>query len=110
MLVTVATHKLSRMLAKDSVLAVVRTPFTRFQEAAGAGEVHEEVRGHGPRHAVGELVSCPFCLAQWVATGLAFGLVLAPRATRLAAGIFCAVAGSDALQFAYAALERTEQH
>jgi hypothetical protein len=108
-LISVATHKVSRMLAKDSVLAVVRAPFTRYEEPAGAGEVNEEVRGSGPRHAVGELVTCPFCLAQWVGTAFMFGLVFAPRATRMAAGLFCTVAASDALQFAYAALEHTAE-
>ena len=108
-LIAVATHKVSRMVSKDTVLAAVRAPFTRFKEAAGAGEVNEEVRGEGPRHAVGELVTCPFCLAQWVATGFVFGLLLAPRATRQVAAVFCTVAASDALQFAYAALEKTEE-
>src|SRR5438874_899721 len=68
-LMAVATHKVSRMVSKDSVLSAVRAPFTRFKEPAGAGEVNEEVRGEGARHAVGELISCPFCMAQWVATG-----------------------------------------
>src|SRR4051812_12438914 len=102
----VATHKLSRMIAKDSVLATVRAPFTRYQEPAGAGEVNEEVRGTGARHAVGELITCPFCLAQWVATGFPFGMILAPRATRQVAALMCCVAASDALQFAYAKLEQ----
>lgn len=92
----------------SSLLAVVRAPFTRFRKPIGAGEVYEDVRGTGARHAVGELVSCPFRLGQWVATGFAFGLLLAPRATRQVASVFCAVTASDALQFAYAALERTE--
>ena len=108
-LMAVATHKVSRMLSKDSLLAALRAPFTRFKEPAGAGEVNEDVRGEGARHAVGELVSCPFCMAQWVATGFAFGLLLAPRATRQVASVFCAVAASDALQFAYAALEQAER-
>ena len=105
-LVAVATHKVSRMLAKDSVLAAVRMPFTRFEGAAGAGEVNESVRGQGVRHAVGELLTCPFCLAQWVATGFTFGLLLAPRATRQVASIFCAVTASDYLQLAYGAAEK----
>lgn len=108
-LVAVATHKVSRMLSKDSVLAAVRMPFTRFEEAAGAGEVHESVRGGGVRHAVGELLTCPFCLAQWVATGFTFGMLLAPRATRQIASIFCAVTASDYLQFAYCAAEKTAE-
>ncbi len=105
-LVAVATHKVARILAKDSVLAAVRMPFTRFEEAAGAGEVNESVRGTGVRHAVGELLTCPFCLAQWVATGFTFGLLLAPRATRQVASVFCAVTASDYLQLAYSAAEK----
>ena len=105
-LVAVATHKVSRMMAKDSVLAAVRMPFTRFEGAAGAGEVNESVRGTGVRHAVGELLTCPFCLAQWVATAFTFGMVLAPRATRQVAAVFCAVTASDFLQYAYCAAEK----
>jgi len=105
-LVAVATHKVSRMLAKDSVLATVRMPFTRFEGPAGAGEVNESVRGSGVRHAVGELLTCPFCLAQWVATGFTFGMLLAPRATRQVASVFCAVTASDVLQLAYCAAEK----
>src|SRR5947209_782573 len=67
-LIAVATHKVSRMISKDTVLGSVRAPFTVFRGAQGAGEVHEDVRGNGARHAIGELVTCPFCLAQWTAT------------------------------------------
>ncbi len=105
-LVAVATHKVSRMLAKDTVLAAVRMPFTRFEEASGAGEVNESVQGRGLRHAVGELLTCPFCLAQWAATAFTFGLLLAPRSTRQVASVFCAVTASDYLQLAYAAAEK----
>jgi Protein of unknown function (DUF1360) len=65
--------------------------------------VAEEVRGEGLVHAAGELISCPFCLGVWVATGFAAGLVFAPRLTRLVAATFTAVAASDLLQFGYAA-------
>jgi hypothetical protein len=105
-LVGVATHKLSRLVAKDTVTAPLRAPFTEFQGAQGEAELAEEVRGSGPRHAVGELVSCPFCLAQWVATGFTAGLVFAPRATRLVAATFTAVAASDMLQNLYAVLQQ----
>src|SRR5437588_9765736 len=44
-MISIATHKLSRMISKDTVLATVRAPFTRYKEPAGAGEVNEEVRG-----------------------------------------------------------------
>jgi hypothetical protein len=102
-LLSVATHKLSRMLAKDAVTSPLRAPFTRYREPIGHAEVAEDVRAeHGSAgHAVGELLSCPFCLAMWIATAFAGGLVLAPRVTRLAATALTAVAASDFLQLAY---------
>jgi len=108
-LLGVATHRLSRLIAKDSVTAVVRAPFTRFKEPAGDGEVNEDVRGTGLRHAVGELLTCPFCIAQWLATAFAFGLVLAPRATRFVAATLTMVTASDWLQFAHSALQKAEE-
>jgi hypothetical protein len=106
-LMTVATHRLARTLAKDPVTSPLRAPFTQFAGTSGEAELHEEVRDGGVRHAVGELLTCPFCLAQWVGTGFVFGLLLAPRATRMVAGVFTIVAGADALQYAYAALQST---
>ncbi|MFL6129931.1 MAG: DUF1360 domain-containing protein [Mycobacteriales bacterium] len=105
-LLGVATHKLSRLVAKDTVTAPLRAPFTEFEGSQGQSELREQVRGHGARHAVGELISCPFCLAQWVATGFAAGLVLAPRATRLVAATLTAVTLSDVLQNGYAFLQK----
>jgi hypothetical protein len=46
-----------------------------------------------PVHTVGELMSRPFCMAQWVATGYAIGMVFAPGATRLA-GVTMTAAGA----------------
>lgn len=104
-LLSVATHKLSRLLTKDTVTAPLRAPFTKFKSAGAGGEVNEEPRDESPaKHAVGELVTCPFCMAQWVGTGFLFGYLLAPRATRAAASLFTMVAASDALQYAYTAL------
>jgi hypothetical protein len=113
LLVSIATHKLSRIIAKEAVTSPLRAPFTRYEAPSGPAELHEEVRDQGSslRHSVGELVSCPFCLAVWVATGLTSGLILAPRLTRLTATVFTATAASDFLQMAYAiaknAAERT---
>ncbi len=104
-LVTVATHKLARLVAKDPVTSPLRAPFTQFAGTSGEAELAEEVRGSGPRKAVGELVTCPFCLGQWVATAFAFGLVLSPRPTRLTASVFTALTGADFLQLAYAKAE-----
>jgi hypothetical protein len=94
------------MIAKDPVTSPFRAPFTAFEEASAPGELHEEVRGHGLQHSVGELLTCPMCLAQWVATGFTLGLVFAPGPVRLALSTFTAVAGADFLQHAYVALQQ----
>ena len=105
-LLTVATFRLARRIAKDPVTAPIRAPFTRFEGASGHAEVAEEVREHGgAKHAVGELLTCPFCLAQWVGTGFVFGYITAPKATRMAALTMTMVAGSDVLQFVYDSIQ-----
>jgi hypothetical protein len=100
-LVGVATHKLARRVTKDSVTSFLRAPFTRYEGVSGPAELQEGVRGSGLRKAVGELVTCPFCISQWVATSFTFGLLTAPRATRWTASVFASLALADFLQFAY---------
>jgi hypothetical protein len=100
-LLALATQHLSRLIAKDSITAPIRSPFTRFVAATGEGEVNEEVIGKGLRHAVGELLSCPYCLAQWVATGLVAGTVAVPEFTEALTTICALARVSDWLQLAY---------
>jgi Protein of unknown function (DUF1360) len=107
-LLGIATHKLSRIVAKDRVTSILRAPFVNYIRSAGAGEVEEEPRGRGIQRGIGHLVSCPYCTAPWCATALAFGLIFAPRVTRFFAGILAGVATSDFLHRAYlAAKEKT---
>lgn len=105
-LLALSTHKISRMITKDAVTSPIRAPFTRFEEPAGEAELNESPRGHGARHALGELLTCPFCTGVWVASGLAAGLVFAPRLTRFGMGVATAVAGSDFLHLAYDAAKK----
>src|SRR6266404_7160753 len=105
-LLGIATHKLSRMVAKDRITGILRAPFVSYIRSAGAGEVEEEPRGHGIQRGIGNLISCPYCMAPWCATALAFGLVFAPRVTRFLAGILASVAMSDFLQRAYLAAKK----
>ncbi|OMC22939.1 DUF1360 domain-containing protein [Mycobacterium colombiense] len=110
LLLTLGTHKLSRTLTKDAVTSPLRAPFTHYKGTSGPAEVQEEVREQSQlRHSVGELLTCPFCLDMWVATGFAIGLVFAPRFTRLIAGVFSALAGADFLQLAYAMAQQSAE-
>jgi len=105
-LLSIATHKLSRIIAKDRITGILRAPFVCYIRSAGAGEVEEEPRGRGIQRGIGQLISCPYCITPWCATALAFGLVFAPRATRFFAGILASVAASDFLQRAYLKLKQ----
>jgi hypothetical protein len=101
----IATHKLTRLLSKASVTSPLRAPFTRFEEAAGSGEHVESPRdGHGVRHTIGELLTCPFCLGVWIGTAYVAGVAVAPRPTRALAAVLTVVALSDTMQHAYARL------
>jgi hypothetical protein len=100
-LVTVATHKASRLIAKDRVASTVRAPFTRFEHDAGPGEVSEAARGRGLRRAIGELVVCPYCVGMWISAAFAAGLLVAPRFTRWFAAVLAALFGADVLHVAY---------
>ena len=104
--VGVATHKLSRLITKDKVTAWVRAPFTRYQESAGHGELEDEPRGERLRYSIGELLVCPYCIAQWVVGAFGVGMVAAPRLTRLIAFIYTAEGASDFLQLAYLRAEK----
>jgi hypothetical protein len=105
-LLGLATHKVSRIVAKDAVTSPVRAPFTRFEGSAGDAEVSEQVTGSGVRKAVGELVTCPFCLGTWVATALLAGQTFLPGIARPVTSVFSAVAVSDFLQLAYASAQQ----
>ena len=103
----VATHKIGRIVTKDWVTSPLRAPFTEYAGSTGGGEVSERSRGTGLRRAVGDLLTCPWCIAPWVAGGLYSAFVTNPRVARLAGAMFTSVAISDALQHAYSGLKRS---
>ena len=103
-LLGVATHKLSLLLAKDAITSPLRAPFTELQEKQSPKSVEEKPRGKGLRRSLGELLTCHFCVGQWIASFFAYGLVFAPAVTRLVASIFAIVALSDHLHQSYKAL------
>lgn len=102
-----ATFHLSRVITKDSILSFMRAPFTRFKESGAPGETNEEPRKENElQHAIGELVSCPFCMATWVAAALIYSWTFFPAVTRMVAGLFSIVGLADALQLAYGVATR----
>jgi hypothetical protein len=103
-LLGVATHKLSMLVAQDAVMSPLRAPFTELQEKQSPKNVDEKPRGKGLRRSIGELITCKFCVGQWVASFFTYGLVFAPAVTRLVASIFAIVALSDHLHQIYKAL------
>lgn len=101
-LLGIATHHFGRILSKAGVTSPLRAPFTEYEGRSGPpAEVKESARKGWMRHAIGELVTCPFCLGLWVAAFFSYGLVIAPRVTRLAGSIFVIDAISDNLNLLY---------
>jgi hypothetical protein len=105
LLVGTASHKVSRLLAKDKVTSPLRAPFTELEGKGGPAELEESSRGTGLRKAIGELLICPYCLGLWAVAAFSVGLIFAPRVTRFVASLFSALTISDFFQIAYKAAE-----
>jgi len=101
-----ATHKLARLVTKDSVTSFVRAPFVHLEEKSGSVSLDERPRGRGLQRSIGELLSCPECTGQWVAGGLLAGMLHAPRTTRAITSMYSALTCADLLQYVYAGLKR----
>jgi hypothetical protein len=100
-----ATQRAARLVAKEPVTRPVRAPFTEFVAVSGPAELEERAREDSVlRHTIGELMSCPFCLGQWIATLFVMGHVVCPRATRLVISLFAVVAVADATHHAMSLL------
>ncbi|GAA2498096.1 DUF1360 domain-containing protein [Streptomyces gobitricini] len=105
LLTSVATFRLSRLVSKGSVLSPLRAPFTEYEGPQGPAELEEKPRD-GARGVVGSLLTCPFCVSVWTVSTLTGAGLLWPRATRTVTGALTALAGADALQFAYTAMQQ----
>lgn len=101
-LIAVATHKLSRLVTKDKVTSFLRAPFTEYHEDATThGEVEEVPRGFGLQRSIGELLTCPYCMGQWIVGAFAVGYALDRRRTRWFASLYAAMTLADFLHLAY---------
>jgi hypothetical protein len=100
-LLAVASHRASRLIAKDKVTSALRAPFAEYEGPGGPGEVSERPRGRGLRRVMGELLVCPYCLGMWTSAILTAGLLVAPRFTRWLSAVLATFFGADVLQIAY---------
>jgi hypothetical protein len=96
-----ASFKAARTLARDEVTSFIREPFVRGHAHAGDEEPVETGDLH---QAIGELVTCSRCVGTWTAAGLASTQVLAPRLGRMLTWSLAAAGINDFLQAGFAAL------
>jgi len=100
-LLTAATFKASRTVARDPVTSPLRAPFVEG-EAHHGGE--EPVQEGNMQQAIGELVTCTRCVGTWIAAGLATTQVVAPRFGRLLTLALGTAGINDFLQTTFVAL------
>jgi hypothetical protein len=98
-----ATFKAARTLARDEVTSFLREPFVRGHAHDGD---EEPVESGDLSQAIGELVTCSRCVGTWAAAGLAATQVLAPRFGRLLTWSLAAAGANDFLQAGFAVLTR----
>ncbi|PZR78905.1 MAG: hypothetical protein DLM52_02125 [Chthoniobacterales bacterium] len=101
LLLGLATQKASRVLTRAKVTHPLRAPFTEVEGSAGAGELDERPRGTGMRKTIGQLLTCPYCLGMWIASGFVYGFTFEPRMTRMVASIFAVSSIADFTQHGY---------
>src|SRR5512133_2564064 len=99
-----ASFKAARTLARDEVTSFLREPFVEGSAHEG-GEDPVETGDY--RQAIGELVTCSRCVGTWTAAALATSQILAPRFGRLLTWSLAAAGINDWLQAGFVALTKT---
>jgi Protein of unknown function (DUF1360) len=97
-----ATFKAARTLARDEVTSFIREPFVEGE--AHSGDDEKPVQTGGLDQAIGELVTCSRCVGTWAAGALATTQILAPRFGRLLTWSLATAGFNDFLQAGFAAL------
>jgi hypothetical protein len=101
LVLSLASFKAARTLARDEVTSFLREPFVQ-------GEAHEggedPVESGDYRQAIGELVTCSRCGGTWAAAALATSQILTPRFGRLLTWSLAAAGANDWLQGGFAVL------
>jgi Protein of unknown function (DUF1360) len=102
-----ATFKAARTIARDEVTSFLREPFVKGEAHDGA---ENPIQSGDYRQAIGELVTCSRCGGTWAAAFLASTQILAPRFGRLLTWSLAAAGVNDWLQAGFSVLtERTSE-
>src|SRR5689334_3476857 len=101
LVLSAASFKAARTLARDEVTSFLRDPFVEGHAHEGD---EEPVESGDYRQAIGELVTCSRCVGTWAAATLATTQILAPRFGRLLTWSLAAAGANDWLQAGFAAL------
>jgi Protein of unknown function (DUF1360) len=103
---SLASFKAARTLARDEVTSFIREPFVEGEAHDGA---EEPVETGDLRQAIGELVTCSRCGGTWAAATLATAQILAPRFGRLLTWSLAAAGINDFLQAGFAKLTEGQE-
>ena len=96
-----ASFKAARTLARDEVTSFLREPFVEGAAHEGA---EDPVETGDYRQAIGELVTCSRCVGTWAAATLVTSQILMPRFGRLLTWSLAAAGANDYLQAAFVKL------
>ena len=91
LLVGLASHRIGRMMAFERVAEPLRAPFTATVPDDSGVDETVVARGHGLRWVLGELLSCPTCVATWSALALTIGRSLVPGPTQMLVNVLAIV-------------------
>ena len=100
-----ASHRIGRMVAFERVAEPLREPFTATVPDDSGAEDTVVARGRGARWAIGELMSCPTCVATWGAMALYLGLTFLPGPTRVLVHV---LAAAGVAELAHVGVEHLE--
>ena len=104
-LIGLASHRVGRIVAFERVAVPLREPFTAtVPDGTGVDET-VVARGRGVQWAIGELMSCPTCVASWAALMMYVGLAVVPGPTRALISVLAAAGVAEVVHNAVEQLE-----
>src|ERR671937_22465 len=102
-----ATFKGARTVARDEVTSFMRDPFVRGR--AHTGEDEEPIESGDWEQAIGELVTCSRCAGTWGGAGALGAPIPGPRFGRVLTWSLAAAGINDFLQAGFTALAQREE-